>query len=76
MPPWAAMPFTAAHMANSRTPKKMLRPAGSLWKLAPGLKIVSTEKLRLVLSHRGGFFAARIIVQCFDRLQGGFGQQR
>lgn len=34
------------------------------------------RKLRLILSHRGGFFAARIIVQCFDRLQGGFGQQR
>ena len=37
-PPWAAMPITAAHMANSRTPKKTLRPAGSSWKLASGLK--------------------------------------
>ena len=37
------MPFTAAHMANSRTPKKTLRPAGSSWKLASGLKIVSIE---------------------------------
>jgi len=31
-PPWAAIPLTAAHMPNSLTPKKTLRPAGSAWK--------------------------------------------
>ena len=45
-PPWAAIPLTAAHMACSRTPKKTLRPAGSTWKLTPGLKIVLVEAVR------------------------------
>ena len=33
-------------MPNSRTPKKILRPAGSSWKFAPGLKIVFVEEVK------------------------------
>ncbi len=37
-PPCAAIPFTAAHMPNSRTPKNTLRPAGSSCKLRARLE--------------------------------------
>ena len=46
MPPWAAMPLTMAHMPNSRTPKKTLRPVGSTWKLGESLKMVLVEEVR------------------------------
>ena len=40
------MPFTAAHMPSSRTPKNTLRPAGSAAKCALFLKIVFVEAVR------------------------------
>ncbi len=45
-PPCAAMPLTMAHMPNSRTPKKTLRPVGSTWKLGESLKMVLVEAVR------------------------------
>ncbi len=46
MPPWPAMPFTAAPIACSRTPKKMLRPAFSAVKRSDSGKIVFVDSVR------------------------------
>ena len=64
------MPFTAAHMASSRTPKNTFRPAGSAAKCAEFLKIVFVDAVKSAAPPISSGTASKIaFITCWPALR-------